>query len=105
MAKIHDLSVTLRPDHLENSELELNRVSHEEAARIFAKQHRLKVSDLPHGSFFSSERIELRSHLGTHLDAPYHFYPTSDGHPAKFTDDTPSASRITNRPALSFEPQ
>ena len=52
MAKIYDLSVTLRPDHLENSELELNRVSHEEAARVFAKRHRLKVSDLPHGSFF-----------------------------------------------------
>src|SRR6266545_2814965 len=93
MAKIHDLSVTLRPDHLENSELELNRVSHEEAARIFAKHHRLKVSDLPHGSFFSSERIELRSHLGTHLDAPYHFYPTSEGSPASISPSMTSARR------------
>ena len=89
MAKIYDLSVTLRPDHLENSELELNRVSHEEAARIFAKQYRIKVSDLPDGSFFSTERIELRSHLGTHIDAPYHFYPTSEGRPAKFIDEGP----------------
>jgi kynurenine formamidase len=89
MAHIYDLSVCLRPDHLENSELKLNRVSHQEAARIFAKRHQLKVSDLPHSSFFSSERIELRSHLGTHLDAPYHFYPTSEGHPAKFIEEVP----------------
>ena len=51
MAKIYDLSVTLRPDHLENSELQLNRVTHAEAARIFAKRFRI-VSDLPGGSFF-----------------------------------------------------
>lgn len=89
MAKIHDLSVTLRPDHLENSELQLNRVSHEEAARIFAKQHQIKVSELPHSTFFATERIELRSHLGTHLDAPYHFYPTSEGKPAKFIEKVP----------------
>ncbi len=70
MAKIHDLSVTLRPDHLENSELELNRVSHEEAARIFAKHHRLKVSDLPHGSFFSSERISLVHSVTVKAESP-----------------------------------
>jgi kynurenine formamidase len=102
MAKIYDLSVTLRPDHLENSELELNRVSHEEAARVFAKQHRLKVSDLPDGSFFSSERIELRSHLGTHLDAPYHFYPTSEGRPAKFIDEWPLAWCMSDGVVLDF---
>ena len=63
MAKIYDLSVSLRPDHLENSELQLNRVTHAEAARIFAKRFQIRVSDLPGGSFFSTERIELRSHL------------------------------------------
>lgn len=89
MATIYDLSVTLRPDHLENSELKLSRVSHEEAARIFAKQHQIKVSALPHAEFFATERIELRSHLGTHLDAPCHFYPTSEGKPAKFIEEVP----------------
>ena len=87
--KIYDLSVSLRPDHLENSELKLNYISHDEAARIFAKRYQVKVSDLPHGSFFSTEQIELRSHLGTHLDAPYHFYPTSEGRPAKFIEEVP----------------
>ncbi len=102
MATIYDLSVTLRPDHLENSELDLNRVSHEEAARIFAKQHQVKVSNLPHASFFSTERIELRSHLGTHLDAPYHFYPTSEGRPAKFIDEWPLDWCMSDSVVLDF---
>jgi len=102
MTKIYDLSVTLRPDHLENSELELNRISHEEAARIFAKRYQVKVSDLPHGCFFSTEQIELRSHLGTHLDAPYHFYPTSEGRPAKFIEEVPLAWCLSDGVVLDF---
>src|SRR5713226_2878904 len=102
MAKIYDLSVTLRPEHLENSELKLNAVSHKEAARIFAKRHQVKVSDLPDGSFFSTEQIELRSHLGTHLDAPYHFYPTSEGRPAKFIEEVPLEWCISDGVVLDF---
>ena len=89
MAKIYDLSVSLRPEHMENSELKLNAISHEEAARIFAKRNGVKVSDLPHGAFFSTEQIELRSHLGSHLDAPYHFYPTCEGRPALRLEEVP----------------
>jgi kynurenine formamidase len=102
MAKIYDLSVTLRPDHLENSELTRDSTSHQEAARIFAKRHNLKVSDLPDASFFSTERIELRSHLGTHLDAPYHFYPTSEGRPAKFIDEWPLNWCMSDAVVLDF---
>ena len=89
MAKIYDLSVALRPDNMETSEMVLSKTTHDEAARIFAKRHNVRVSELPHTSFFSSERVQLRSHLGTHIDAPYHFYPTSEGRPAKFIDEWP----------------
>ena len=102
MAKIYDLSVSLRPDHLENSELKLNSISHQEAARIFAKRYQVKVSDLPDGAFFSTERIELRSHLGTHLDAPYHFYPTSEGRPAKFIEEVPLEWCMSDGVVLDF---
>jgi hypothetical protein len=45
---------------------------HDEAARLFARRHGVKVSDLPHASFFSNRRNSQDS-AGTHLDAPYHF--------------------------------
>src|SRR3990172_2875157 len=89
MAKIYDLSVSLRPENMENSELKLNDLTHEEAARMFAKRYQVKVSDLPEASFFPAEEIELRSHLSTHIDAPYHFYPTSEGRPAKRIHEMP----------------
>jgi len=86
---IHDLSVTLRRGTLENREIHLTLIPHDEAARVFARQQGVKVSSLPHGTFFADERITLGSHDGTHLDAPYHFYPTSEGKPAKLIDEWP----------------
>jgi kynurenine formamidase len=86
---IHDLSVTLRRGTLESREIQLTLISHDEAARMFAREQGVKVSSLPYGTFFSDERIGLGSHDGTHIDAPYHFYPTSEGQPAKLIDEWP----------------
>ena len=38
----------------------------------------LKKDDLPDGEGWAIERIELITHNGTHLDAPYHFASTMD---------------------------
>src|SRR5919199_4982038 len=89
MVRIHDLSVALRPTSMESRELTLTRRTHDEAARLFARQSGLRVSQIPHRSFFSSERVVPGSHDGTHLDAPYHFYPTSEGQPARRMDEVP----------------
>jgi len=35
----------------------------------------LTTDDLPDGEAWSFERIELITHNGTHLDAPYHLSP------------------------------
>ena len=36
----------------------------------------LKQEDLPDGAAWAVEKVELITHNGTHLDAPYHFHPT-----------------------------
>src|SRR6478752_6727543 len=36
----------------------------------------LKKEDLPDGAGWAVETINLSTHNGTHLDAPYHFHPT-----------------------------
>jgi kynurenine formamidase len=38
----------------------------------------LRKEDLPDGAAWAVEKIELSTHNGTHLDAPYHFHPTMD---------------------------
>jgi kynurenine formamidase len=50
----------------------------------------LKAEDLPDGEAWSFERIELITHNGTHLDAPYHFASTmNQGERAITIDEVP----------------
>ena len=47
----------------------------------------LKTEDLPDGEAWAIERVELITHNGTHLDAPYHFASTMDGGQRAITID------------------
>ena len=50
----------------------------------------LKEDDLPGGLGWSVERLELSTHAGTHMDAPWHYHPTQDrGKPALTIDQFP----------------
>ena len=102
MVKIYDLSVSLRPDNMETMESRWAFTSHDEAARLFARRYGVRVSELPQHSFFCNERIALKTHAGTHLDAPYHFYPTSEGRPARRIDEVPLEWCIGNGVLLDF---
>ncbi|PCI46315.1 MAG: cyclase [Alphaproteobacteria bacterium] len=47
----------------------------------------LKQSDLPDGEAWAIEKVELITHNGTHLDAPYHFHSTMNGGERAITID------------------
>jgi len=50
----------------------------------------LKASDLPEGQGWAVEHVELSTHNGTHLDAPWHFHPTMNrGERAATIDEVP----------------
>ena len=50
----------------------------------------LKKEDLPDGAAWAVEKVELITHNGTHLDAPYHFHPTMNkGERAIAIDEVP----------------
>ncbi|HEX2199751.1 MAG TPA: cyclase family protein [Burkholderiales bacterium] len=50
----------------------------------------LKPEDLPDGAAWAVEKVELITHNGTHLDAPYHFHPTMNkGERAIAIDEVP----------------
>lgn len=50
----------------------------------------LKAEDLPDGEAWAIERIQLITHNGTHLDAPYHFASTmNEGERAITIDEVP----------------
>jgi kynurenine formamidase len=41
------------------------------------------------GLVWAHERVTLTTHSGTHVDAPYHYHPTSRGRPARTIDEVP----------------
>ena len=47
----------------------------------------LQAGDLPDGEAWAIERIDLITHNGTHLDAPYHYASTMDGGERAITID------------------
>jgi len=47
----------------------------------------MKVEDLPGGEGWAFERLTMSTHVGTHLDAPYHFHSTMDGGKRAITID------------------
>lgn len=47
----------------------------------------LEAKDLPGGEGWAIERVQLSTHNGTHLDAPYHFASTMDGGKRAITID------------------
>jgi kynurenine formamidase len=63
----------------------------------------LKREDLPDGQGWAVERVQLSTHNGTHLDAPYHFHPTMDrGERAIAIDEVPLEWCFQNGVKLDF---
>lgn len=50
--------------------------THEETAHVMQEFFGLTKEEVPLGN--SWETLELVAHAGTHIDAPYHFYPTTE---------------------------
>ena len=58
-------------------------------APLIAQIFGCEVSDLPDGQGWASETVTLITHAGTHVDAPWHYFPTSGGERARTIDELP----------------
>ena len=89
-----DISIPLQNNDISDSPLtrpDIAYTSHEQGAdelmRVFPG---LTKDELPGGAGWAVERVQLATHSGTHLDAPYHYHPTMDkGKPASTIDQIP----------------
>ncbi len=75
--------------------------SHEEGTKM-AQPAGVKIEDFPDGIGLASEELTLITHVGTHLDAPYHFGPIVEGNPAKTIDQVPLEWCIGNGVVLDL---
>lgn len=92
--KIIDLSVAIENDIVSDPEVMLPKIhymDHKATFPMFAEFFPdLKLEDMPDGECAASERVELSTHNGTHLDAPYHFHSTMNkGERSTTIDEVP----------------
>ena len=89
MTKLIDLSVTLSLKGHHKSKPEITYLHHEQTAQVYASSYGIAPEDFREGKYCAIEKVTLTTHGTTHLDAPWHFYPESEGKPAKTIDQIP----------------
>lgn len=64
-------------------------LDHQQTAAASGLTRGLPEGTWPDGLGYAVETVTLTTHSGTHVDAPYHYGPTSGGKPARTIDQVP----------------
>ena len=86
---IVDLSVPLEASPSEPVRPQVDFEDHDRSAPLVAGIFGCEVSQLPDGKGWASETVTAITHAGTHVDAPYHYFPTCGGERARTIDELP----------------
>ncbi|MGF7159413.1 kynurenine formamidase [Rhodoligotrophos appendicifer] len=92
--RIVDLSIPLENDVPADPPFQRVRIDYEahdtSAPKIASLFPGLKPEDLPDAQGWAVETVQISTHNGTHVDAPWHYHPTMDGGaPAITIDEVP----------------
>ena len=74
---------------------QIEYVDHHQSAGAMAAFFEVPVSALPDGEYAAVERVQISTHNGTHLDAPYHYFSSMNhalkpgGEPSWRIDEVP----------------
>lgn len=107
MSKFIDLSVAIEhalPSDPQAMIPKIIYIDHKlgaETMKLFYPE--MTTEDLPNGLGWALEVMEVSTHAGTHMDAPWHYSPTQDfGKPALTIDEFPLEWGVGNGVKLDF---
>jgi kynurenine formamidase len=86
---IIDLSLPVESSPSEFLPVTVSRLSHQQGAVEMTAAFGCQPADLPQGLGWAGDTVTLNSHAGTHVDAPWHYFPTSEGKPSRTIDKMP----------------
>ena len=89
MTKIIDLSVPVTMRAKLRRMPEIQYLDHKTYGKLRGQQVGLESGDLREWGFLAMDKVSMTPHEGTHLDAPWHFAPTSEGKASKTIDQIP----------------
>lgn len=102
MARLIDLSVSLKNFTMDPNEVKITYMNHKETQRSMARSVGLSTDLI--SPFCANDHVITSSHAGTHVDAPCHFGPMVEGKPAKTIDQVPLEWCYGNGVLLDFSP-
>ena len=105
MSTFIDLSLPLTPKANPRSPVEFTYLNHEQTANAYASVYGIQPDGFPEGKYCAIEKIKLTTHDTTHMDAPYHFWPTSEGKPSRTIDQIPLGMVLRRRGGAGFPSQ
>ncbi len=102
-----DLSVALEADIQSDPDMMLPQIEYlahdQTAGQVASFFEGLKKDELPGGEGWAIERLQIATHNGTHLDAPYHHHSTmNNGERAITIDEVPLEWCFGNGVKLDF---
>ena len=100
--KIIDLSVPLEDSVSEPLRVTIDYQIHPSTAAVMASFFGATVEDLPDRLGWANEVFTACSHNGTHVDAPYHYFPTCGGERARTIDELPLEWFFSDGVVLDF---
>ena len=89
MPRIIDLSLPHQNFANEPYPPTVTHTDHREGARRLSRLAGVAPGDFKDGLGLASDQISGSAHSGTHVDAPWHYGPTSEGRPARTIDEVP----------------
>jgi len=84
-----DLAVAIKNNSYEPVPPVIEYRDHDMGAISFGKKYNIKPEDFKNGQYCAVEQINLGTHSGTHVDAPWHYGPQSGGKKARTIDEMP----------------
>ena len=87
--RLIDLSHPLEPTASEPNPPQIQQITHQDCAAMWQSMFDIPASALPDGLGFAGEIVHASTHASTHIDAPWHYAPTSEGQPAWTIDQIP----------------
>jgi kynurenine formamidase len=89
MVRIIDLSVPTEDSPSEPLRLEVTHEEHKASVALMKLFFGCGEEDLPQGLSWANDTVKMISHAGTHVDAPWHYSPVSEGRRARTIDEMP----------------
>lgn len=89
MVRIIDLSIPTEDSPSEPLPVKVSHEYHQQSVEMMKTFFGCSKQDLPQGLGWANDSVTLGAHAGTHVDAPWHYAPTTEGKRARTVDDMP----------------